>query len=118
MGEMAHEGNMRGGTRVVAILIDDELAFGKCPLHEGIVGRRTRQEEVVEAATTTAFVGHATSSAITAVGVPRPPCDPRPTATNAEMGEGGPLGAATSAHGIFLLVLGKVKNAGHDFVRE
>jgi hypothetical protein len=32
-------------------------------------------------------------------GLPRPPCDPRPAATNSEMGERGPLGAMASAPG-------------------
>jgi hypothetical protein len=41
MGEIAQEGSMRGGMAVVAIFLDDELALGKCPLQEGIVGRRT-----------------------------------------------------------------------------
>jgi hypothetical protein len=32
MGNVAHEGSMRGGTLVCgAIFLDDELALGKCP---------------------------------------------------------------------------------------
>jgi dsRNA-specific ribonuclease len=49
--------------------LDDELALGKSPPHEGIVGRRTRREDVVEAAIATALLGQATSSSSTTVGV-------------------------------------------------
>jgi hypothetical protein len=41
MGEIAHEGIMRGGMADVRIFLDNELALGKCPLHMGVVGRRT-----------------------------------------------------------------------------
>jgi hypothetical protein len=47
MGKVALEGSMRGGRADVAIFLDDELALGKCPLQEGIVGRRTLREDVV-----------------------------------------------------------------------
>jgi hypothetical protein len=63
MGEVAHVGSARGRITFVDIFLDDELAFGKCPFPKCIVGRRTRREDVFEAATSAALVGQTTSSA-------------------------------------------------------
>jgi hypothetical protein len=70
MGGVAHEGSMRGGSAIVAaILLNDELALGKCPFQEGIHTPYKTEEAVVDTTTTTALVGHATSAATTTVGV-------------------------------------------------
>jgi hypothetical protein len=61
---------MRGGSVAWgAIILDGELVLGKCLFQMDIIRDRARRHDVVETATTTALVGHATSAAATAVGV-------------------------------------------------